>query len=68
MNEIQEFKNKLKGLLYSWVRGISIVKMSVLFKAMYRVNAIANKIPVVFFIVKGKKSNCKICTESQEST
>lgn len=55
MNEIQEFKNKLKGLLYSWVRGISIVKMSVLFKAMYRVNAIANKIPVVFFIVKGKK-------------
>lgn len=67
MNEIEEFKNKLKGLLYSWVRGISIVKMSVLFKVMYRVNAIPNKILVVFFIVKGK-GNCKICTESQEST
>ena len=42
--------NKWKGILCLWIRSIKyIVKMSILLKEIYRINAILIKIPMVVF-------------------
>ena len=49
MKETEHDTNRWKDIPHSGIGRISIIKMTILLKAIYRLNAISIKLPMAFF-------------------
>ena len=66
MKEIKDDTNRWRDIPSPWIGRISIVKMTILPKAIYRFSAIPIKLPMAFFTELEQK-NLKICMETQKT-
>jgi hypothetical protein len=64
--EIEEDLRRWKGLPYSWIGRINIVKMAILLKAICRFNAIPIKIPNQFFY-ELERAICKFIQNNKKT-
>ena len=66
--EIEEDTNKWKYILCSWLGKLNTIKMSTLPKAIYKINTIPIKIPMIYFIELEQIFKKFIWTSKQNTT